>query len=325
MARPLRIQYPGALVHVTARGNEKRPTFFDDRDRNQFLELLAEAIRRFEWILDAYVLMSNHFHLLLELTETTLSDGMGWLNGSYAQWFNAAHSRVGHLLQGRFESPLIEKQTYFEEVLRYIVLNPVRARMVTCPADYEWSSYRSTAGLCDAPEWLSVDNALAPFGDDRGVARARYKAFVDAAIASADSPWNNLEGQIYLGSDSFIEEMRTRIEVKPRSHDHPRVQRELRPAMCEVISAVTEVMGLPRERIQSRAGGMARSLVAWIGRYESNLTNRQIAAGLRLRSPGHVSDIVAECDRELSRNAMLREAVDRCMSTLGGKNRQSKT
>lgn len=325
MARPLRIQYPGALIHVTSRGNEKRPTFLDDRDRRKFLELLAQAVRRFEWVLDAYVLMSNHFHLLLELTETTLSEGMGWLNGKYAQWFNSAHARVGHLFQGRFGSPLIEKQTYFEEVLRYTVLNPVRAKMVCHPEDYEWSSYRATAGLCDAPEWLAVDNALASFGDDRGVARARYKAFVDAAIESCRSPWNSLEGQIYLGSDEFIEEMRDRIEVKPRSSDHPRVQRELRPGMSAVISAVAEVMSLPSERIQSRAGGMARSLVAWIGRYESNLTNSQIAAGLRLRSLGHVTDIVAECDREMSRNAMLREAVDRCMSTLSGKNRKSKT
>jgi putative transposase len=319
------MQYPGALVHVTARGNEKRPTFLDDRDRRRFLELLAESIRRFEWIVTAYVLMSNHFHVLLQLTEVSLSDGMKWLNGKYAQWFNAAHSRVGHLFQGRFESPLVEKQTYFEEVLRYIVLNPVRAKMVGHPEDYEWSSYRATAGLCDAPDWLAVDNALASFGDDRGVARARYKAFVEASIGSKENPWNNAAGQIYLGSAEFIEAMRDRIEVRPRSHDHPLAQRELRPAMHEVISAVAQVMSLPEDRIRTAGSGMARSLVAWIGRYEANLTNRQIAAALRLRSEGHVSNVVAQCDRELSENAMLREAVDRCMSTLGRKNQRPKT
>lgn len=325
MARPLRIQYPGALVHVTARGNEKRPTFLDDRDRRQFLELLAESVRRFDWILNAYVLMSNHFHLLLELTTESLSDGMKWLNGEYAQRFNAAHSRVGHLFQGRFESPVVEKQTYFEEVLRYIVLNPVRANMISHPEDYEWSSYRATTGLCDAPDWLAVDNALASFGDDRGVARARYKVFVEAAIGSMENPWNNLEGQIYLGSEEFIEAMRDRIEVKPRSHDHPLAQRELRPAMHEVISAVAEVMGHPEDRIRTGGGGMARSLVAWLARYEANLPNRPIAAALRLRSDGHVSNVVAQFDRDLSENAMLREAVDRCMSTLGRKNQRPKT
>ena len=269
--------------------------------------------------------MSNHFHLLLELTSLSLSDGMKWLDGEYARRFNAAHSRVGHLFQGRFESPLVEKQTYFEEVLRYVVLNPVRANMVSHPKEYEWSSYRATAGLCDAADWLAVDNALASFGDDRGVARARYKAFVDAAIGSMESPWNNLEGQIYLGSEEFIETMRDRIEVKPRSHDHPLAQRELRPAMHEVISAVSEVMGQSEDRIRNGSGGMARSLVAWLARYEANVPNRQIAAALRLRSDGHVSNVVAKFDRDLYENAMLREAVDRCMSTLGRKNQRPKT
>jgi hypothetical protein len=268
--------------------------------------------------------MSNHFHLLLELTNVSLSEGVGWLNGSYAQWFNIVHERVGHLFQGRFDSPLIEKQTYFEEVLRYIVLNPVRANMVRHPEEYEWSSYRATAGLCDAPEWLAADNALASFGNDRGIARARYKAFVEAAIGSKESPWNNLQGQIYLGSKEFIEQMRDRIEVKPRSFEHPLDQRELRPGLHEVISAVAAVMCLPEERIRSAGGGTARGLVAWIGRYEANVTNRQIAAALRIRSDGHVSNVIAQCDRELSTNAMLREAVDRCMSTLGRKNQRPK-
>ena len=213
MTRPLRLEFPGALVHVTSRGNEKRPTFLDDRDRRRFLELLGEAVRRFSWILTAYVLMSNHYHLLLELSGETLSDGMKWVNGEYAKWFNRVHDRVGHLFQGRFHSSIIERQVYFEEVLRYVVLNPVRAEMVASPADYEWSSYRATAGACDAPSWLAVDNALASFGEDRGVARARYRAFVDAAIASVDSPWNSLVGQMYLGSEEFVEMMRDRVEV----------------------------------------------------------------------------------------------------------------
>jgi hypothetical protein len=113
--------------------------------------------------------------------------------------------------------------------------------------------------------------------------------------------------------------------VKPRSHDHPLAQRELRPAMHEVISAVARVMSLPEERIRTAGAGMARNLVAWIGRYEANLTNGQIAAALRLRSEGHVSNVIAQYDRDLSENAMLREAVDRCVSTLGRKNQRPKT
>lgn len=298
--------------------------FLDDRDRNRFLELMEEAVERFDWIVSAYTLMSNHFHLLLELTRTSLSEGMKWMNGKYAQWFNFKHERVGHLVQGRFGSECIDKQTYFEEVLRYVVLNPVRANLVRSPEDYEWSSYRATVGLCDAPPWLAVDNALASFGDDRGVARARYKAFVEASIGSDESPWNNLVGQIYLGSEEFIEKMRDRIEVKPRSHDHPLAQRELRPKMNEIVAAVAEVMCISEARLRTARSGYARGLVAWLGRYEANLTNAEIAAGLRLRSQGHVSDIVRQFDRELDGNALMREAVDRCVSTLRRKNRQTK-
>src|SRR5687768_14261290 len=112
MARPLRIEYPGALFHITARGNERRLIFRDDGDRHRFMRMLAEAVDRFGWILTAYVLMPNHFHLVLELTRMTLSRGMQWLNGTYAHAFNRRHDRVGHLFQGRFKAFLVEKETY---------------------------------------------------------------------------------------------------------------------------------------------------------------------------------------------------------------------
>lgn len=319
MSRPLRLQFPGALVHVSSRGNEKRPTFLDDRDRTQFLDLLGEAVRRFGWILSAYVLMSNHYHLLLELTETTLSDGLQWLNGTYAQWFNFGHDRVGHLFQGRPHTPLVDKQAYFLEVLRYVVLNPVRAHMVRHPGDYEWSSYRATAGLSDAPSWLAADNALAWFGSDRGVARARYQAFVEAGIGSTQSPWNNLVGQMYLGSEEFIETMRDHVEVKPRSSDHPLSQRYVaRPDMGAIVSAVSSVMGVSESEVRFGRGGTSRRLAAWLGCYEGLLKNAEMAAALRLRSDAQITNLVAQCDHELSVDATMRDYVDRCVATLCG-------
>lgn len=324
--RPLRLEYPGALLHVTSRGNEKRPTFLDDRDRREFLSQLGEAVRRFGWIVTAYVLMSNHYHLLVELTEETLSDGVKWLNGKYAQWFNFRHDRVGHLFQGRFNSKLIEKQTYFLEVLRYIVLNPVRANVVRHPGDYEWSSYRATAGLAEAPEWLAADDAIASFGDDRGVARARYQAFVEAGIGSVDSPWNDLVGQIYLGSPEFIQRTRDRVEVKPRSNEHLLAQRFVaRPKMPEIVSAVAQVMSVPEERIRNGRGNVGRMVAAWIGCYEGMLPNVEIAAALRLRSGSQITNLVTQCERELKESATLRACIDRCFATLGGKNWELKT
>ena len=318
MTRPLRLQFPGAFIHVTSRGNERRPTFLDDRDRQKFLELLGETVRTFDWIVIAYVLMSNHYHLLIELCGETLSDGVKWLNGEYVKWFNRVHERVGHLFQGRFHSPVIDGETYFEEVLRYVVLNPVRAKMVAHPAEYEWSSYRATAGLCDAPEWLAVDNALVPFSDDRDVARMRYKDFVEAAIGFSETPWKNLVGQMYLGSDEFVERMRDRVEIKPRSSEHIHAQRFVaRPDMRSIVTAVANVLGVSENEIRYGRGGTARRLVAWIASYEGLRTNCEIAAVLRLRSETQVSNLINECDDELNSDALLQRCADNCLATLG--------
>jgi putative transposase len=147
MARQLRLDFAGAVHHVTTRGNERRSIFHSNEDRRMFLQLLGVAAKRFQWIVAAYVLMTNHFHLLIETPEPNLSRGMQWLAGAYAMWFNRRHGRSGHLFQGRFHSFLVDRDEYFAEVLRYVVLNPVRAKLVAHPADYRWSSYRATAGL----------------------------------------------------------------------------------------------------------------------------------------------------------------------------------
>ena len=152
MSRPLRLEFFGSLHHVTTRGNARQDIFRDDDDREFFLELLGSCVKRFDWILTAYVLMSNHFHLVTQLTSESLSRGMQWLNGKYAQAFNRRHRRVGHLLQGRPDMRLIEKETYFLKVLRYVVLNPVRADMVARPEHYIWSSHRAVLGYAPAPE-----------------------------------------------------------------------------------------------------------------------------------------------------------------------------
>ena len=175
MARPLRIEFPGAVYHVTSRGNEKRAIFKNDGDRKAFLAFLAETSKRFGWSITAWVLMTNHFHLVLQTPEPNLSRGMHWLNGSYAGWFNHAHKRWGHLFGGRFKAFLVEKETYFTEVLRYVVLNPVRAGLSKTPEQYRWSSYRSTARLEIAPDCLDMRAALAPFAADTTLAQTYYR------------------------------------------------------------------------------------------------------------------------------------------------------
>jgi len=169
MARPLRLEFAGALNHVTARGNERRAIFLGnaDDDRASFLAILARTCERFNWICHAYCLMTNHYHLLIETLDPNLSKGMRQLNGVYSQHINRTHGRVGHLFQGRFKGILVDKDSYLLELARYVVLNPVRAGMVRSPGEWPWSSYLATVGMEEAPPFLATDWLLRTFGDDR--------------------------------------------------------------------------------------------------------------------------------------------------------------
>jgi putative transposase len=138
MARPLRIEFAGALYHVTARGNAQQDICADDADRRQFLDLLGHTVHRHDWYCHAYCLMGNHYHLLVETSTPTLAKGMKFLNGTYTQHFNRRHLRVGHVFQGRYKAILVQKETYLLELARYIVLNPVRAQMVRSAKEWPW-------------------------------------------------------------------------------------------------------------------------------------------------------------------------------------------
>ncbi len=178
MARSLRIQFPGAVYHVTSRGNARGMVFDDDSDRAKFLDVLSSVIEKYRWLCHAYCLMGNHYHLLLETPEANLSRGMRQLNGIYTQVFNRRHGRCGHLFQGRYKAILVDKDSYLLTLCRYIVLNPVAARMVATPEDWHWSSYAATAGLVTSPPFLTTDWSLSQFSQNREAARQRYREFV---------------------------------------------------------------------------------------------------------------------------------------------------
>ena len=153
MSRPLRLEFGGALYHLTARGDRQEPIFEDDFDRLLFLDLLAKEVLQQGWVMFAFCLMPNHYHLLLETPEPNLVQGMRRLNGVYTQAFNRRYRRVGHVLQGRYKSILVDKDVYFPEMCRYVVLNPVRVGMVISIEDWHWSSYPPTAGMVPCPPW----------------------------------------------------------------------------------------------------------------------------------------------------------------------------
>jgi hypothetical protein len=261
--------------------------------------------------------MTNHIHLVIQTPEPNLSRGMQWLNGSYAGWFNHIHNRCGHLFQGRFHAFLVEKEAYFAEVLRYVVLNPVRAKMVERPEDYRWSSYRATAGFAPAPDWLDTASALDVFGGDALDAQAQYRSFVAARFGSAERLWDQVRNAIFMGGEQWARRMQERIESKPRSTDHPKAQRAVgRPAMATVVLAVARVGDVPPDAVRSRAAGRWRRLIAWIGWHEGLVTLRSIAATLRLRSEGYVSHLIRRCEDELARDRTLLAGLDTALSML---------
>ena len=228
MSRPLRIEFAGALYHVTSRGDGREDIYRDDVDREVFLDVLAEVCERFNWTVHAFCLMGNHYHLLLETPDGNLSKGMRQLNGVYTQRFNAKHRRVGHVFQGRYKAIIVQKETYLLELARYIVLNPVRARMVRSAKDWPWSSYRASAGLAECPEWLGIDWVRSAFSTKRTEAIEGYRAFV-AKGRNQPAPWEKLKNQICLGTDAFVASMLSKISASSDLSEVPLEQRRAMP------------------------------------------------------------------------------------------------
>jgi REP element-mobilizing transposase RayT len=225
MARPLRLELSGGLYHVTSRGDRREDIYFDKVDRLAWLGLLAQVCARFNWVCHAYCQMTNHYHLIIETPEGNLSQGMRQLNGVYTQTINRRHRRVGHVFQGRYQAILVEKDRYLLELARYVVLNPVRARMVKHAGNWPWSSYPAMTGEAPAPEWLQTDWLLGRFAAHRARAVAKYREFVRAGVGGPRLWEDHLRNQIYLGSEAFVARMQRKIESGRDLQEIPRAQR----------------------------------------------------------------------------------------------------
>lgn len=240
MARPLRVQFPGGLYHVSARGNEQKLIFADDVDCHGFLRVLAAVVERYHILCHAYCLMNNHYHLLLETPDANLSSAMRQLNGVYSQRFNRRHSRTGHLFGGRFHAIVVERDAHLREVARYIVLNPVRAGLVADPAEWRWSSYCATVGDAPVPAFLTADWVLALSGiAERVGAQRGYRAFVSAGLDQAEGARGTVPSDPEVPRPQSL----VGIQVNSRSgsilREIPRAQRFAgRPTLNEVFSGV---------------------------------------------------------------------------------------
>ena len=224
MARPLRIQYDGALYHITSRGNARKAIYRDDEDRRIFLDTLLNVNKRYNWKCHAYCLMNNHYHLIIETPDGNLSKGARQLNGVYTQIYNRRHHRVGHIFQGRYKAILIEKGSHLLEVCRYVVLNPVRAKAVERPEEWRWSSYRGTSGMEKPHPCLTIDWVLEQFSTRKGTAEKKYREFVEAGIGEV-AIWKKVKGGSILGEDEFVETLMDYIKGQRDIREIPKSQR----------------------------------------------------------------------------------------------------
>jgi REP element-mobilizing transposase RayT len=267
MARPLRLQFDGALYHVTSRGNAREDIFDDDVDRHAFLECLGNVVQRFHWLCHAYCLMGNHYHSVIETPEANLSQGMCQLNGIYTQRYNRRHRTVGHVFQGRYKAILIQKESHLLEVCRYVVLNPVRAKVVENVEQWTWSSYRETAGLATGPPWLTVEWVLRQFGQERQHATRHYRRCVREGIKRS-SIWEGVRARVLLGKEDFVEKLKGYVKGYKEIAEIPRGQRyRSRPPLTKLFEGTRPKVKRDTAISQAvhRYGYSQREVADWLG------------------------------------------------------------
>lgn len=305
MSRPLRIEYSGACYHVTARGNFGQALFTDIEDAQKFLDLLAMEITQHRWLCHGYCLVGNHYHLVIETPEPNLGRGMGRLNMRYSQWFGRRHQHSGHLFQGRYKAILFEKDRHLAEICRHVVNNPVHLQMVNSVDLWRWSSYRALAGHIPAPAWLTAKTVLASFSADRTQAQSAWRTYVkDKDIARTPSPWGNLRAGHYLGSEAFLEELKSRIAGQSLDQVASALADPARPTADRIQGAVANAASVPLEAVLDRRQAPdAFRATLYLLRRASNLPLKQVA---------HMGDVsqgrISQIQREIEDSGGLSQA-----------------
>ena len=307
MARPIRVEFEGAVYHVTARGNERRAIFRDDQDRRQWLDTLAEMGERFGVLIHLYCLMPNHYHLGVETPRGNLSQSIGWLQVTYTVRFNRRHGRSGHLFQGRFKAHLVEADEYARALVCYVHLNPVRPpdRSKAVPAEragelaqYAWSSHLDYAGLRPkSPAWLNVEWRRY-WGRTPKRAHQEYQREMTGFFGRAvPSLWEKVRGGLVLGSDRLWDRVRSLLRQKEG-------QEELR---WEKRIGAQEMA----ERVQSMLAGEQDNRIRIWGRIRlGGERNADLARELGYQDGTAITQVVKRLERKASNDKRLRERLE---------------
>lgn len=314
MARPLRIEYPGAYYHVVNRGNNQENIYQNDRDKEKFIEYLEKASERYSIIIHSYCLMSNHYHLIVETPEPNLSVTMQWINVSYATYFNRKRKRHGHLFQGRYKAILTDADEYLAHLSRYIHLNPVRAKMVSSPVEYRWSSYRAFIDKKKAPKFLETDWLLSNFGRNKNEAKRNYKDFVEHVdIKRLENPSKYITEGFILGNLDFVNWVKTTfLSEMQEEKEIPQLKRlkpKVKPDM--VVRAVCQGFNCSSEQVivKGRKKNKAREVAIYLAREMSGLSCKELGLCFGGVSGALITIMYNRIAQEITQNRRLKNKI----------------
>ena len=334
MARPLRVQFRNGWYHVTARGNNRRRIYFDERDRRHFLQLLEEMSERHSVEVHAYVLMDNHYHLLVRTPMANLSRAVQWLNTAYGIWWNRRHRRAGHVFQGRFKAVVVESGQWVLECSLYIHLNPVavavlglsksrkraerrglavapasvRSRRLEVLRDYRWSSFRALAGYGGSPPWLCREELLHRAGGEAGYRRLAEQR---AGGGLEESLWSSLKWGLVLGGESFARKVRA--QVAPVRENNGRRALRGRRTWAEVVRALERARGERWAEFAGRHGDPGLAMALYVARRCTGLTLRELGQQAGGMDYTAVSMAVKRFAQRLGREPTLRKLTGRLL------------
>lgn len=318
MARPLRIEYEGAIYHVTVRGNERRKIFFSRRDYEKFKEYLAEAKEKYRFHIHAYVLMTNHYHLIIETPEKNLSKIMHYLNSSYTTYTNIKRKRSGHLFQGRYKAIVVDKDSYLLELSRYMHLNPVRAGMVEKPEDSPHSSYRAYISG-NTENILTCDTILGMFGKSEKPARKKYQTFVELALGEeTESPLKQTYGGIILGTENFIRTVLSQIEDEHLEKAEVSHRKSLRSTIGveEIIEVIRGKYGTGPDECTKHSRNEARNACIYLLKKYTSASNVEIGELFGKLTYSAVAKISQAFAKRMEYDKELRKKVKRIITDI---------
>lgn len=310
MARPLRIKYEGAFYHVTDRGNERREIFQTKKDYERFNQYLMGAKDKYGFLLHGYVLMTNHYHLIIETSKANLNRIMHYINGSYTTYFNRKQGRNGHLFQGRYKAILVDVDHYLLELSRYLHLNPVRAGLVKRPEEYPYSSYRSYITR-EKEEMVHRDRIWGMISEDGRNGAQKYRRFVEEALGKdLESPLKRVYGGVILGGDKFIRDVLRRMEGKDVQRQDISYRRQLRVTkdVEEIIHAIGSYFNVTREVILEDKR-VFRNVAIYFSKKYTGLTNREIGSFLGGISYSAITRVYQRFGEKMLKDRELRKQI----------------